>query len=273
MIELYKEHIKSQNRQSSKGNQMKWLKDNIWYKADYTGYEGLSEYVVAKLLAKSNIDRNEYVDYEVEIIKYGLVKYNGCKSTNFLQEGWQMITLERLFMNAFGESLFKSIYKIADIEERVKFLVNQTERLTGLKNFGIYLCKLLTIDAFFLNEDRHTHNIAVLINEKGDYKYCPIFDNGGCLLSDTHVDYPLSVETGELMNLVEAKTFSRSFDDQLDAVEKLYGMHVVFDFDTKELVKILDSEPFYSAEIKDRIYYVVSQQRRKYQYLFPSKKT
>lgn len=34
------------------------------------------------------------------------------------------------------------------------------ERMTGLKNFGVYLHKLFTIDAVFLNEDRHTHNIA-----------------------------------------------------------------------------------------------------------------
>lgn len=27
--------------------------------------------------------------------------------------------------------------------------------------------KLLTIDAFFLNEDRHMHNIAVLMNGEG----------------------------------------------------------------------------------------------------------
>ena len=63
--------------------------------------------------------------------------------------------------------------------------------MTGLKNFGVYLNKLFTIDAFFLNEDRHTHNIAVLMNEKGEFAYCPIFDNGAGLLSDTLMDYPL----------------------------------------------------------------------------------
>ena len=46
---------------------------------------------------------------------------------------------------------------------------------------------------FFLNEDRHTHNITVLMNGKGDYAYCPIFDNGAGLLADTTMDYPLSV--------------------------------------------------------------------------------
>ena len=56
--------------------------------------------------------------------------------------------------------------------------------MTGLTEFGVYLCKLLTIDALFLNEDRHTHNIAVLLDPDGKYHYCPIFDNGAALLSD-----------------------------------------------------------------------------------------
>ena len=57
----------------------------------------------------------------------------------------------------------------------------------GMK-VGVYMNKLLTIDALFLNEDRHTHNIAVLMNGKGDYAYCPIFDNGAGLLADTTMD-------------------------------------------------------------------------------------
>ena len=83
------------------------------------------------------------------------------------------------------------MYRIPDHEERLRFLVQQVERMTGLQNFGVYMNKLLTIDAFFLNEDRHMHNIAVLMNGKGDYAYCPIFDNGAGLLADTTMDYPL----------------------------------------------------------------------------------
>lgn len=35
----------------------------------------------------------------------GTVIYNGVKSPDFLGKGWQIITLERLFRNFFGESL------------------------------------------------------------------------------------------------------------------------------------------------------------------------
>ena len=59
MIELFGQNIRTNRRQSSKGNQLKWENDGIWYKADYTGYEGLAD-----------------------------------------------ITLERLFHNFFGESLY-----------------------------------------------------------------------------------------------------------------------------------------------------------------------
>ena len=88
---------------------------------------------------------------------------SGTKPIMQDMKDWQIITLERLFHNFFGESLYKSMYRIPDHEERLRFLVQQVERITGLQNFGVYMNKLLTIDAFFLNEDRHMHNIAVLM--------------------------------------------------------------------------------------------------------------
>lgn len=268
MIELFESDIKMQSRQSSKGNQMKWTTNSVWYKADYTGYEGLSEYIVSHLLEKSSLERSSYEVYQTEKIKYKYVEYLGCSSKDFLPKGWQMITLERLFQNSFGHSLNKNIYNIVDPKERLNFLVTQVIKITGLKDFGAYMSKLLTIDALFLNEDRHTHNIAVLMDIKGLYQYCPIFDNGGCLLSDTTLDYPLSIETELLMKNVESKTFSRSFDEQLDAAEALYGRNIKFNFNIKEVEKLLDAEAFYSVEIKERIKQILSLQTRKYQYLF-----
>ena len=50
MVRLEKADLYVENRKSSKGNQLKWRKDNLWYKADYTGYEGLAEYLVSELL-------------------------------------------------------------------------------------------------------------------------------------------------------------------------------------------------------------------------------
>lgn len=48
MVQLFEQDIKTNDRQSSKGNQLKWCRNNVWYKADYMGYEGLVEYVVSR---------------------------------------------------------------------------------------------------------------------------------------------------------------------------------------------------------------------------------
>lgn len=92
MVELFEQNIRTKDRQSSKGNQLKWENNGIWYKADYTGYEGLAEYVISHLLKKSTLDASEFVCYDLETIKYGTVIYNGAKSIDFLSEDWQIIT-------------------------------------------------------------------------------------------------------------------------------------------------------------------------------------
>ena len=84
MIELSKNDLIETKRKSSKGNQFKWTNNGYWYKADQNGYEGLSEYVVSKLLEKSNLKRDEFVSYDLEMIKYDGRIYNGCRSKNFL---------------------------------------------------------------------------------------------------------------------------------------------------------------------------------------------
>ena len=50
MVELFEQ---DQYLEARQGNQLKWRRDNNWYKADYSGYEGLAEYVVSELLAES----------------------------------------------------------------------------------------------------------------------------------------------------------------------------------------------------------------------------
>ena len=268
MIELFGQNIRTNRRQSSKGNQLKWENDGIWYKADYTGYEGLAEYMISHLLKKSTLAEQEFVCYDLEEIKYGTVIYNGAKSKNFLNEDWQIITLERLFHNFFGESLYKSMYRIPDHEERLRFLVQQVERMTGLQNFGVYMNKLLTIDAFFLNEDRHMHNIAVLINEEKKFKLCPIFDNGASLLSDTKMDYPLDEDVFSLLKEVRAKSISTDFDEQLDAAEMLYDDTIKFYFTQKDVNDLLDSITIYDKKEIERVRTIIFNQMNKYNYMF-----
>lgn len=213
----------------------------------------------------------EYVDYETEQMKYMRREYIGCRSKNFLPENWQMITLERLFQSNYGESLCKKIFSLEDGGKRLEFLVNYVVRMTGLKDFGIYMSKLMTIDALFLNEDRHTHNIAVLLDTEGKYHYCPIFDNGAGLMADTSLDYPMDVPVQELFGTVSAKTFCLDFDEQLDSAEQLYGQQVKFCYSRKDIVELLKQEKYYPENVKNRVCDILTEQRRKYQYLFVKK--
>ena len=67
MVQLFEQDIKTNDRQSSKGNQLKWCRNNVWYKADYMGYEGLVEYVVSRLLEKSSLKQKRLVIREENI--------------------------------------------------------------------------------------------------------------------------------------------------------------------------------------------------------------
>lgn len=268
MIKLFEQDIRTNDRQSSKGNQLKWKNGDIWYKADYTGYEGLAEYMISHLLAKSTLLEHEYVIYDMEQIAYRDTIYTGSKSRDFLKEGWQIITLERLFKNFFNESLYHSVFKISDHKKRLIFMVEQVERITGLEAFGKYINKLFTIDAVFLNEDRHTHNIAVLMNGEGKFSYCPIFDNGAGLLSDTAMDYPLDGDIYELMERVQAKTICRDFEEQLSISEDLYKGNMKFYFTKKDVRDLLQNVDNYSQEEKARVEKIIYLQMQKYAYLF-----
>ncbi len=268
MVELFEQNIRTNTRQSSKGNQLKWENEGIWYKADYTGYEGLAEYVISHLLKLTNLNEGEYVLYEPEQIKYKRQIYNGVRSRAFIDEDWQIITLERLFKNVYNESLTSVLWHMSDVKERLEFLVNAIKNITGLNNWGEYICRLFTIDAFFLNEDRHMHNIAVLMNGKGDYKYCPVFDNGAGLLSDTTMDYPMEQDIYQMISEVKSKSVSQNFDEQLDVAENLYGQNLQFLFTKKNVSDIVNNADMYPPEERKRVELIIYSQMNKYKYLF-----
>lgn len=54
---------------TSKGDQLKWKIDNIWYKADYMGYESFSEVLIFHLLQKSTLTY-PFVAYQPVQIEY-----------------------------------------------------------------------------------------------------------------------------------------------------------------------------------------------------------
>jgi hypothetical protein len=267
MVDVFTFELIDDGRQSSKGNQLKWKNDRKWYKADYTGYEGLAEYVVSHLLLHSTLKAEEYVIYDTEQIKYKSQVFDGCVSDDF-SGGYSVITVERLFKTMYGESLSKNIYSFANVSDRLDYLVKQVERMTGIIGFGIYLSKLFAIDAVFLNEDRHTHNISILKGDRGDYKLCPIYDNGAALMSDTTLDYPMGIDIFAEIDNVKSKTLCDDFDEQLECAEAVYGNHLKFDFDYNDVIAIMANDTAYSEETKKRVVDIIMERRRKYKYLF-----
>ena len=267
MTELFSRDFQADTRRSSKGNQLKFERDHIWYKADYLGYEGLAEYTVSGLLRFSTLDSAEYADYELEQITYNGQVFNGCRSADFT-EGWQLITLERLLKQVYGQGLNQIVYAVPDHTERLKTLTGLVERVTGIESFGVYLAKLITIDTFFLNEDRHAHNLAVLTRDLKSFRLCPVLDNAAALLSDTMLDYPEGKDPLELKARAKPKTFCDSFDEQLDIAESLYGTPVRFHFGFSEVKAVLDQAEIYSPDIRRRVLDLIMSQRSKYSYLF-----
>lgn len=77
------------------------------------------------------------------------------------------------------------------------------------------------MDALFLNDDRHSNNIAVLECD-GKYDYCPIFDNGAGLLSNIGI-VSMDIEPKALIVAQRACPFGMTFNRQAGAVRVLYG--------------------------------------------------
>ena len=78
----------------------------------------------------------------------------------------------------------KNLLKYDDVKDKISRTVDFIENKTGLKNVGKYITAMLELDAFFLNEDRHTNNIAFILNDDtantdfvriliSDFRYLP----------------------------------------------------------------------------------------------------
>lgn len=247
---------------SSKGNQEKWFdkETNKWYKLDQFGYEALTETIISKLLEKSNIESDtpfSFARYEMERLNVHGRDRTGCSSENFLNDGQSIITLSHLFSRQLGTSLKDKLERLSSDKKRIEYLADATAEYTGLKEFPGYLTLLFEIDALFLNDDRHLNNIAV-IEEKGKFSYCPIFDNGAGLLSNIQFS-PMDIAPQSLIKDLLARPFNTSFTRQMNTARNLYGsMLKIPKFTAKEIIKELEPLLEYYPErdrslISDRV--------------------
>ena len=78
----------------------------------------------------------------------------------------------------------------------------------------------------------------------------------------------LEIERKFTIKNVKPKTFSDSFDEQLELSETLYGNNLYFNFTDKDIDNILFKADIYSDDIKKRVKDIIIEQKRKYSYLF-----
>ena len=267
-IDLSNESLIDTKATSSKGNQLKWLVGGKWYKADHMGYEGLCEVVISRLLEKSNM--KDFVRYQPVMIGFGSKEYAGCYSDNFRAKNESIVTLEHLSKQWLANSFAKELLQYEEPKDKIRHTAEFIEKVTKLENVGAYLTAMLELDAFFLNEDRHTNNIAFILNDDtGEYRYCPYFDFGLSLLADTTEDYPMGEDVYRLIGKIHAKPFDRDFDTQLNAAEELFGTQVKLSFTRADIDAALnDVAAYYPADIIERARDILYQQRKKYQYFF-----
>lgn len=228
---------------SSKGNQEKWYdqETDSWFKLDQYGYEALSETVVSSLLEQSNLETDTpftFVRYQMERIRVHGHERTGCSSKNFLKSGQSLITVNRLLTSYLGMPLREKLLRFSSDKKRIAYLADTTAEITGLNLFPQYLTLLFEVDALFCNDDRHLNNIAV-IEENGHYEYCPIFDNGAGLLSNTQL-LPMDVSPLALISSLRASPFHTTFTRQMNAARNLYGVQLAMPkLSARDIRKIL----------------------------------
>jgi hypothetical protein len=218
---------------TSDGTQLKFFKDGFWYKEDNEGREGVVEYLVSKLLTFSNLNAQDYLVYE-----YGKINgKSGCRSKTFINSEEAFVTLERMHSNVTGVPLFKKIkkYKQYGVGEAATYVINFFNDLIDL-DLTEYFKKVFTLDYIVLNEDRHFHNLGIIMNADGSYRTAPIFDNGKSLLNcNLSVNRDLPIE--ENFNRVVARPFSGSHK----AMKDYFGKG--FELDLNKIFLWLNNEP------------------------------
>ena len=196
---------------TSKGNQIKWFINNVYYKANNLGYEGFAELLASELLKYIELPF-DYIDYQACKIQEGDKIYEGCYSYNYLKVNESFVSLASLLEKQYKsvESLSKKYKGKAFVDFLVAFIKEKTKL-----DIQDYLGLLTKFDYLILNEDRHLNNINLIYNSQNDsYRVGPVFDNGLSLLSDITV-YSITNSISDNINKVTCKPFNKSFEKQV----------------------------------------------------------
>ena len=177
---------------TSDGTQIKYFKDNTWYKLDRYGGEGEAEALASTILKLSGYPKKNYVTYQQALINGS----PGCVSRNFLRKDEQFITLYRLYMNLTGCDL-AAVTQRMDYNDAIDFVLDFVLTSTAV-DLHQYLADTFVLDELILNDDRHFNNLGLIFDGES-FRPAPIFDNGK------------SLHVGTLSGQPFAKAFSGSF--------------------------------------------------------------
>ena len=206
---------------SSEGNQLKWKKNNCWFKADINGLESLSEIICSRLAHQLNFPYQIADYYPCEII-YNHQKYRGCYSFDFAVK--PIITLNKLYSRLTMHNIYDAVLsREISAEQRIGEVFEVLHKVPQSADLCRYVSSVIVYDEIILNTDRHAHNILFYIDEStGLIEPAPLFDNGEALLSNLK-KYDGTDIKGYCYN-AKAKPFSRSFKTQTMAVRKYYDV-------------------------------------------------
>lgn len=217
MVDLNEfDQLKSES--SSVGNQMKFSDGLHWYKLDNIFcYEGLAEEFTSRFA--DCIYDFPHVQYQVEEFQLNGVVARGCKSQCMLSEGQSFWSFKSIFEKY--EQTFRMFIQFPDVATNIQNVADFIGKVTGLDVLQ-YIGRLLLFDSLICNEDRHWSNFGVLYNSNGSFGIAPCFDNGSSLLCvnwsyKSNKDFEWNCE--RLCS--SAKPFSKFFDRQVEACEKL----------------------------------------------------
>jgi hypothetical protein len=195
----------------SKGCQLKYYKDGLWFKVNTSGYEGLAELVSSYFLCHSN---------NPDFISYELCSVNGrpgCYSHNFLGKNEELLSFDRFHFIRTGKSLSAVTALMDNADSRYHYVVDFFMKEAAL-DIQSYLDAIISLDFLTRNGDRHYNNLAVIKTGSG-YKNAPIFDNGDAFFS-SYSKFDPWMSITECIEKSVACPFSGSFELQFNLVKK-----------------------------------------------------
>ncbi len=244
-IEIGPEYL-VQESGTSDGTQIKYFKDDKWYKVDRYGGEGQVEELVSHILALTTLPERDYVKYSQIIIN----EEAGCVSDNFLKQNESFITLYRLYSNMQGGDLATVTSKM-DYDEAIDFVLEFMDKNAKV-DLREYLANTFALDALILNEDRHFNNLG-LIYDGTCFRPAPIFDNGESLFVGNKRYSPDKAMT-ENKKKAFAKAFSGSFNLNNSYLKKYQS----FEFDYDKIWIFLQDKISGEDTIYDRLLSLIS---------------